>query len=88
MTLALTAIGLLDDRRGLHSGLRFLCYLGAGLALCWLLMAAGSASITALAIAGVAVAWCINLVNFMDGADGLVSTQALCVALGMSVTDT
>ena len=53
MTLALTAIGLLDDRRGLHSGLRFLCYLGAGLALCWLL-AAGSASITALAIAGVA----------------------------------
>ena len=88
MTLALTAIGLLDDRRGLHSGLRFLCYLGAGLALCWLLMAAGSASITALAIAGVAVAWCINLVNFMDGADGLVSTQALCVALGMGLIAT
>ena len=88
MTLALTAIGLLDDRRGLPSGLRFLCYLGAGLALCWLLMAAGSASITALAIAGVAVAWCINLVNFMDGADGLVSTQALCVALGMGLIAT
>ena len=88
MTLALTAIGLLDDRRGLPSGLRFLCYLAAGLALCWLLLPAGSASIAALAMAGVAVAWCINLVNFMDGADGLVSTQALCVALGMGLIAT
>ena len=88
MALALTAIGLLDDRRGLPSGVRFLCYLTAGLLLCWLLLPAGSASITALAIAGVAVAWCINLVNFMDGADGLVSTQALCVAVGMGLIAT
>ena len=88
MTLALTAIGLLDDRRGLPSGLRFLCYLGAGLVLCWLLLPAGSVSISALAMGGVAVAWCINLVNFMDGADGLVSTQALCVAMGMGLIAT
>ena len=85
MMLALTAIGLLDDRRGLPSGLRFLCYLAAGLLLCWLLLPAGSASIALLAMAGVAVAWCMNLVNFMDGADGLVSTQALCVAMGMGL---
>ena len=88
MALVLTAIGLLDDRRGLSSGVRFLCYLAAGLLLCWLLLPAGSASMTALAIAGVAVAWCINLVNFMDGADGLVSTQALCVAMGMGLIAT
>ena len=85
MTFALTAIGLLDDRRGLPSGLRFLCYLGAGLVLCWLLLPAGSVSIFVLGMGGVAVAWCINLVNFMDGADGLVSTQALCVAMGMGL---
>lgn len=88
MALALTAVGLLDDRRGLPSGVRFLCYLAAGLLLCWLLLPAGSVSIAALAIAGVAVAWCINLVNFMDGADGLVSTQALCVAMGMGLIAT
>lgn len=88
VTFVLTAIGLLDDRRGLPSGLRFLCYLGAGLVLCWLLLPAGSVSIFVLGLGGVAVAWCINLVNFMDGADGLVSTQALCVALGMGLIAT
>ena len=88
MTLVLTAIGLLDDRRGLPSGLRLLCYLGAGLVLCWLLLPAGSVSIVVLGMGGVAVAWCINLVNFMDGADGLVSTQALCVAVGMGLIST
>ena len=88
MTLVLTAIGLLDDRRGLPSGVRFLCYLATGLLLCWLLLPAGSASITVLVMAGVAVAWCINLVNFMDGADGLAATQALCVAMGMGLIAT
>ena len=88
MTLALTAIGLLDDRRGLPSAVRFLCYLAAGLLLCWFLLPAGLASIAVLAMAGVAAAWCINLVNFMDGADGLVPTQALCVAVGMGLIAT
>ena len=88
MTLVLTAIGLLDDRHGLPSGVRFLSYLATGLLLCWLLLPAGSASITVLVMAGVAVAWCINLVNFMDGADGLAATQALCVAMGMGLIAT
>ena len=88
MALALTAIGLLDDWRGLPSGARFLCYLAAGLLLCWFLLPAGLASIAVLAMAGVAAAWCINLVNFMDGADGLVSSQALCVAVGMGLIAT
>ena len=42
MALALTAIGLLDDRRGLPSGVRFVCYLATGLLLCWLLLPARS----------------------------------------------
>ena len=88
MTLVLTVIGLLDDRCGLPSGLRLLCYLAAGLLLCWHLLSAGPVSIALLAMAGVAVAWCINLVNFMDGADGLVSTQALCMAMGMGLIAT
>ena len=54
MTLALAAIGLLDDRRGLPSGVRFLCYLAAGLLLCWFLLPAGLVSIAVLAMAGVA----------------------------------
>ena len=88
MTLVLTAIGLLDDRHGLPSGVRFLSYLATGLLLCWLLLPARSVNIALLAMAGVAVAWCINLVNFMDGADGLAATQALCVAMGMGLIAT
>ena len=31
------------------------------------------------------IVWCINLVNFMDGIDGLVVVQALCVAVGVGI---
>lgn len=30
-------------------------------------------------------AWCVNLYNFMDGADGLASSQAVALGLGLSV---
>lgn len=81
----LTAVGLLDDKWGLPSAIRLLCYLCAGIALPWLLSSDLPLGTTTLLLTGVAVAWCINLVNFMDGADGLATVQALCVATGLGL---
>ena len=39
----------------------------------------------ALSAVGVGVAWCINLFNFMDGADGLATAQLLCVSVGLGL---
>ena len=84
----LMAVGLLDDKWGIPSGIRLLCYLGAGIALPWLLSSGLPLGLATLLLTGVAVAWCINLVNFMDGADGLATVQALCVATGLGLIAT
>jgi Fuc2NAc and GlcNAc transferase len=89
LLLILGAIGVSDDKWGLPSGPRFVSYLLAGIALPWLLLPVAQplsfiALIGFLAL-GVSVAWCINLFNFMDGADGFATVQLLCVSLGLSL---
>ena len=64
----LASIGLVDDRWGIPSGIRLVTYLAAGIALPWLLFADALIHFALLLGLGVGVAWCINLVNFMDGA--------------------
>ena len=81
----LTAVGLIDDRWGLASSLRLLCYLGVGLLTPWLLFPQSPLSGVALIAVGVGVAWCVNLFNFMDGADGLATAQLLCVSVGLGL---
>ena len=81
----LVVVGLVDDRWGIPSGVRFMVYLAAGIALPWVLFADAFTHLALLLGLGVGVAWCINLVNFMDGADGLATTQALCVAAGLGL---
>ncbi len=82
-------VGWIDDHRGLPSSLRFLSHCLAALLLgmpgmllllpdlfenpAWLLI------VMALGVAGVGVVWSINLHNFMDGINGLLSLQALFV---------
>ena len=83
--VGLAAIGLFDDRWGIPSGVRLICYLAAGIALPWMLFADVFTHVALLLVLGVGVAWCINLVNFMDGTDGFVTTQALCVATGLGL---
>lgn len=70
--LALAAVSLLDDIRGLPAGVRFLTHF---------LVAAGC--LLALGLSGwvllpatLAVVWMTNLYNFMDGADGLAGGMA------------
>ena len=92
LLLVLCAIGLGDDRWGLPSAPRFLIYLLAGIALPWLILPI-EPPLTPMPLLGflalgVGVAWCINLFNFMDGADGLAAAQLISVSLGLGLIAT
>jgi len=87
--LALVGLSLLDDRRGVHTGLRFLLHAAAvGLGL-WALPAGFSLTQGLLprgvdfAIAFVAWLWFVELTNFMDGIDGISGVEGGTIALGL-----
>lgn len=88
LMLGLVLIGLWDDRVGIAPGLRLICYVIAGLAVSSMMVNAESAEWLLILVVGVAVAWCINLVNFMDGIDGLVTVHAICIAVTLGLTAT
>jgi UDP-N-acetylmuramyl pentapeptide phosphotransferase/UDP-N-acetylglucosamine-1-phosphate transferase len=70
--LALAALSLLDDVRGLPVALRFLAHFVAALACLLDLGLSGWALVGTTII----VVWVTNLYNFMDGADGLAGGMA------------
>ena len=88
MMAGLAVVGLLDDRWSIPTADRLVCYLGAGLALPTMVVPPETMPLAVLLMLGVGVAWCINLVNFMDGADGLVVLQSLSVAVGLGLIAT
>ena len=88
MMAGLAVVGLLDDRWSIPTLIRLVCYLGAGLALPTMVVPSETMPLAVLLMLGVGVAWCINLVNFMDGADGLVVLQSLSVAVGLGLIAT
>ncbi|UPG87355.1 glycosyl transferase family 4 [Luteibacter aegosomatis] len=75
-TVAVAAIGWLDDHGSLPIRPRLLIQLAATLLLCLAVASRTSSLLWAipLLLAGV---WCINLHNFMDGIDGLAAQQAM-----------
>jgi Fuc2NAc and GlcNAc transferase len=84
-------LGYIDDRSHLSARWRFLGHAAAAVwALVWIgpmppvPMFGTSIDLgpAATVIAGVYVVWSINLFNFMDGIDGIASTEAICVSLG------
>ena len=85
--LAIALVSLLDDARGAPVALRLAVHVAAALwAAGWILrmpggvlpgVAAGSGYVVALVIAALAIAWCANLYNFMDGSDGLAGATTL-----------
>jgi Fuc2NAc and GlcNAc transferase len=85
----LMAIGLADDRWGIPAAFRLVCYLAAGLALVGVVLpvtdAISPAQLLMMAVAGIGVAWCTNLFNFMDGVDGIAMVQLLSVACGLGL---
>lgn len=82
--LALVAgAGWWDDHRPLPIAIRLAAHAAAGSALAWGLHAQGSA-LPAVLAALVLVPVLVNAWNFMDGIDGLATTQALLCALGLA----
>jgi len=91
--ILIAAIGFADDQLTLSTSLRlaiqcagviwFLLYLDAPLfvGISWL----DNLPIFSYVISGFALIWLINLFNFMDGIDGVAASEAIFLALGMTL---
>jgi Fuc2NAc and GlcNAc transferase len=84
--LALACIGFEDDRRRLPPMLRLSAQCVAAAAVCFIAMhppdgSGGDAAVVRV-LAVLAIAWSSNLFNFMDGLDGLATSESLFVVLG------
>lgn len=78
-------LSIVDDWRGVSAGLRFGTHISVAAGFAW-----SVAGISGLALAGAfAIAWMINLYNFMDGANGLAGgmTAIGFGALGIASSD-
>lgn len=85
--LGLAMIGYMDDRRRVRPGLRLWAQVLASGTLAALILwkARGAQSLDHVALvlgAALMLTWSANLFNFMDGLDGLATTESLFVALG------
>lgn len=76
VVLAATLCGFsfIDDRAGLSAGVRLLVHLTIS---AMAMFASGIGAWPSVALLVLAVAWMINLFNFMDGADGLAGGMAV-----------
>lgn len=89
--LLIAVVGWADDRRGLSAGLRLAVHLAASIwALLWirpLQLDVGvfnlQNSIWVYVLSALLIAWCTNLFNFMDGIDGIASTEAISCGLAI-----
>jgi Fuc2NAc and GlcNAc transferase len=82
--LAVAAVGWLDDKRGLGTVPRALVQLlAAAWTVTWIglpsALGSGALGIALAVVAVVAIAWCCNLYNFMDGIDGIAGSEAVIV---------
>ena len=75
--LALAGISLIDDKRGLSVQIRLVAHLAiSGLYAALVLSTVTPAHLALILLAGVGLAGCANLYNFMDGANGLAGGMA------------
>lgn len=88
------AVGFIDDHQHLSSRLRLTAHLIASLCALLLLPELPSLQImntkvpisgAGVVIATIALAWLINLYNFMDGIDGIAATEAIATFLGAAI---
>lgn len=78
----IAGLGLVDDGVGLSAKTRLAVHLVAAGSVAWALLP--EASWIVLGVIAVAIAWSVNLTNFMDGIDGIAACQGAFVlgALG------
>lgn len=81
----LLALGLVDDRFPLGSGLRLVMEVGAGVVLAVAADLPAAAGIVGAGLAVLLVVVAVNAVNLLDGLDGLAGSSALVTALGVSL---
>lgn len=80
------AVGWIDDHRPLGAASRLLVHLfAAGVVAGTTMLAGGGATLVAVALATIAIAWSVNLHNFMDGIDGILSMQAVFVLVVLAL---
>jgi UDP-N-acetylmuramyl pentapeptide phosphotransferase/UDP-N-acetylglucosamine-1-phosphate transferase len=70
----LVVVGAVDDRRGVHFGLRLAVQAIAAALVLWPHVAA--LGVTAALVIALAMVWSMNAYNFMDGSDGLAGGMA------------
>src|SRR3954462_12253522 len=75
LALALAAVSLYDDVRGLSRRMRFAAHFAAAGVLVWYVLSPMNP--LELLVLVLAVVWMTNLYNFMDGADGVAGAMAL-----------
>lgn len=89
--LAVASVGWVDDRQGLPPLPRFTVHVLAIVAVLVVTWPLGSLEIPGLPADGwsgallavIAMAWLLNLVNFMDGIDGIAAVEVTCVCGGL-----
>jgi Fuc2NAc and GlcNAc transferase len=86
----ISAVGWVDDHQHVNAAVRAaIHFAAAGWALWWLdglpSLRTGEGAVHlgpfGLVVAAVAIVWCINLFNFMDGIDGIAGGEALSVGV-------
>lgn len=82
---AFAALGLLDDLVPVSAPVKFGLQLLAGAVLVFGIADDWGLGWPALAVAAVACAYVVNIWNFMDGSNGLISTQALLISAGIAM---
>ncbi len=83
----IAAIGWFDDRRGVSAWARAAAHVVGAAWAVWMLVPGAVDAVAAapvgtgigLLLTGVALVWCTNLYNFMDGVDGLAASEAVVV---------
>ena len=76
---AIAVLGFVDDLRDIRSSVRLACHLLlVAVGVLWLL----EPSVLGAVVLTVALAWWVNLYNFMDGIDGIAASQTLAYAVG------
>jgi len=82
--LLVAAVGWIDDHRPLSPWIRLATHAAASACLAAALLASGSGTEAAL-VGALSALVLTNVWNFMDGIDGLATSQALLVALGCAL---
>lgn len=89
-TAAIAIVGWLDDRSSLKARWRFLAHTLVAVWMLWVMGGIPSVPMFGvrvdlgwfgLALATAYIVWMVNLFNFMDGIDGIASTEAITVCL-------